>query len=194
MESEKPVVFFDVETNGLFKTSGVLSITAIKAVFNGKDIDTVLETFTRFYYRNPGEPANRNALAVNGLTDEVIRKNRDNARYAEYFRDDRDFENLCAGVNHYVGHNIAFDRMFIHFPLKHCFCTMKENTRIIRLQRYNGGLKYPRLGEAAAYYGLAPDADKLHGSEYDTRLTYEIFRKMLSASRTKKKVLAFLNK
>ncbi|MDR2068755.1 MAG: 3'-5' exonuclease [Spirochaetaceae bacterium] len=192
--SHKPVIFFDVETNGLSRKSSVLSITAIKALFNGNDIDTIGELFTRFYYRNPGEPENPEALAVNGLTDTVIRKKRDNARYAEHFTGDTDFKTFCAGVNHYVGHHIAFDRKFIFFPLKHCFCTMKENLAVIKLPRYGGGLKYPRLSETAAYYGLALETDKLHGSEYDARLTYEIFREMLERSRTKQRIREFLNR
>ena len=190
---QKPVIFFDVETNGLHKDSSVLSITAIKALYNGKDIDTIETIFTRFYYRNPGEPQNPEALAVNGLTDEVIRKNRGNAPYAEHFRCDKDFKTLCTGVRHYVGHNIAFDRKFVPFPLKHCFCTMKENTALIKIRRHTGGFKYPRLSETAAFYGLSPDMNKLHGSEYDTRLTYEIFRKMMNEDRTKPRIYDFLN-
>jgi DNA polymerase III epsilon subunit-like protein len=192
--SPRNVIFLDVETNGLSGHSSVLSVTAIKALFNGNNIDTIEDVFTRFYFRNPGERANPEAIKVNGLRDEAIRKMRGNAKYAEHFNGDGDFAAFCAGVNHYVGHNISFDRMFIHFPLKHCFCTMKENTKIIRIKGHNAGFKYPRLSEAAAYYGLSPESGKLHGSEYDTRLTYEIFRKMLGDPRTKQRVLAFLGK
>ncbi|MDR2363947.1 MAG: 3'-5' exonuclease [Spirochaetaceae bacterium] len=194
IDPPKPVVFFDVETNGLNKNSSVLSITAIKALYNGKDIDTIEIIFTRFYYRKDGERVNPAALEVNGLTDEVIREKRGNAPYAEHFCDDKDFKTLCTGVRHYVGHNIAFDRKFVAFPLKHCFCTMRENTAIVKIRRYTGGFKYPRLSETAAFYGLSPDMNKLHGSEYDTRLTYEIFRKMMNESRTKSRVYEFLNR
>ncbi|MDR2631528.1 MAG: hypothetical protein LBC60_11450 [Spirochaetaceae bacterium] len=191
---EVPVIFFDVETNGLSRHSSVLSITAIKAVFNGKDVDTIAEIFTRFYYRAPGEAVNPQALAVNGLSDEVIRKSRGTAQYPQYFVQDMDFKTLCTGVKHYVGHNVSFDRKFVFFPLKHCFCTMKENITVLKLPRPQGGLKYPRLSETASFYGLSLETDKLHGSEYDTRLTYELFRKMLTDDRTKARVSAFLNK
>jgi DNA polymerase-3 subunit epsilon len=187
-----PVVIFDVETNGLTGSSSVLSIAAIKAVFDGKDIDAIKEIFTRFYYRKPGERENREALGVNGLTDAVIREKRGGALYAEHFHADRDFAIFCDGVRHYVGHNIAFDRKFIPFPLKHCFCTMRENTNIIKIPGYYGGFKYPRLSEAAEYYGLAPESGRLHGSDYDTRLTYEIFKKMLRGPRTSRRVREFL--
>jgi DNA polymerase-3 subunit epsilon len=194
IESPKPVIFFDVETNGLDKNSSVLSITAIKALYNGRDVDAIETIFTRFYYRKAGEPVDPGALKVNGLSDEVIRKNRGDAHYPEHFSEDEDFKALCTGVRHYVGHNIAFDRKFVCFPLKHCFCTMKENTPVVKIKRYTGGFKYPQLSEAAAFYGLAPDTGKLHGSDYDTRLTYEIFRKMLNDGRTKPRVFEFLNK
>jgi DNA polymerase-3 subunit epsilon len=192
--SGKPLIFFDVETNGLSGNSSVLSIAAIKAVFDGNGIDTIEGNFSRFYYRNPGERESREALAVNGLTDEVIRAKRGNAGYAEQFRYDDDFPIFCAGVNHYVAHNIAFDRKFVPFPLKHCFCTMRENTNIIKIKRYCGGFKYPRLSETAEYYGLAPETGKLHGSDYDTWLTREIFKKMIRIPRTKQRIYAFLGK
>lgn len=192
--SGEPLVFFDVETNGLSGNSSVLSIAAIKAVFDGNGIDTIEDSFSRFYYRNPGERESREALAVNGLTDEVIRAKRGDAGYAEQFRQDKDFRIFCAGVNHYVAHNISFDRQFVRFPLKYCFCTMRENTNIIRIKRYYGGFKYPRLSETAEYYGIAPETAKLHGSDYDTRLTYEIFKKMLRDPRTKQRVYEFLGR
>jgi DNA polymerase-3 subunit epsilon len=192
IETVRSLVFFDVETNGLSGSSSVLSIAALKAVFDGTGISATGEIFSRFYYRKPGENENREALNINGLTDAVIRKNRGGARYAEHFHLDGDFAAFCGGVHHYVGHNIAFDRKFIPFSLKHCFCTMKENTSIIRLKRHSGGFKYPRLGEAAEYYGLAPESGRLHGSDYDTHLTYEIFRKMLYDPRTRRRVCEFL--
>jgi DNA polymerase-3 subunit epsilon len=194
IEAPRPVVFFDVETNGLSGSSSVLSIAAIKALFDGNSIDAIEEIFTRFYYRKPGERENREALAVNGLTDAVIREKRGAAAYAEHFHHDKDFAAFCAGVRHYVAHNIAFDRKFVPFPLKHCFCTMKENTGIIRIKRYYGGFKYPRLSEAAEFYGLALETGRLHGSDYDTRLAYEIFRKMLRDPRARHGVLTFLKK
>jgi DNA polymerase-3 subunit epsilon len=192
----KTVIFFDVETNGLSKDSSVLSMSAIKAVFNGADINAVEETFGRFYFRNFGEPENAAAIAVNGLTDVVIWRNRGDAQYPEHFKDDPDFAGFCSGVRHFVGHNIAFDRKFLVFSLPHTFCTMRENTTVIKIPRWSGagGYKYPRLQEAADFYKIETDERQLHGSDYDTRLTYEIFKRMLKDKRTKKAVLDFLEK
>jgi DNA polymerase III epsilon subunit-like protein len=191
----KVVIFFDVETNGLSKNSSVLSMSAIKARFNGTDIGDVEGTFSRFYYRNPGEMENADAIAVNGLTDEEIRRNRGNAQYPECFKEDAGFAVFCSGVRHFVGHNIAFDQKFLAFSLPHTFCTMRENTNIIKLMRWSGkGYKFPRLKEAAEYYQIEIDEQHLHGSDYDTFLTCEIFKRMLNHKRTKKEAIKFLEK
>jgi DNA polymerase-3 subunit epsilon len=190
----REVIFFDAETNGLSKNSSVLSMSAIKAVFNGSDIETVKETFSRFYYRNPGEPESAAAIGVNGLTDMVIRRKRGKARYPEHFRDDGGFAAFCSGVRHFAGHNIAFDRKFLDFCLPNSFCTMRENTDIIRIIRWAGGYKYPNLREAAEFYQIETDERQLHGSDYDALLTYEIFKCMLRDSRAKKRVIGFLKK
>jgi DNA polymerase-3 subunit epsilon len=193
-ELNREVIFFDVETNGLSRNSSVLSMSAIKAVFNGSDMETVKETFSRFYYRNPGEMEDARAIDVNGLTDKAIRRKRGKAQYPEHFRDDGDFAAFCSGVRHFVGHNIAFDRKFLNFCLPHSFCTMRENTNIIRIIRWSGGFKYPRLREAADFYHIETDERQLHGSDYDVRLTCEIFKRMLRDRRTTKRVLGFLKK
>jgi DNA polymerase-3 subunit epsilon len=192
-EKLRTLVFFDLETNGLSPPSSVLSVAAIKVLFDRTGAALAEEGFSRFYYRNPGERENPRALEVNGLTDAVIRVRRGAAGYPKQFRDDGGFAAFCAGVAHYVGHNIAFDRRFLPFPLKHCFCTMRENTAVIKIRRpYGGGYKYPRLSEAAEYYGLAPESALLHGSDYDTRLTCEIFKQMLRRPATRRRALAFL--
>jgi DNA polymerase III epsilon subunit-like protein len=93
-----------------------------------------------------------------------------------------------------VGHNIPFDAKFLDFKLKRTFCTMRENTNIMKHKKSNGGFKAPKLIEAAVFYNISVDEDKCHGSEYDTRLCYEIFRKMLARKRSRERVLEFLEK
>ncbi|GHV88003.1 hypothetical protein AGMMS50267_03630 [Spirochaetia bacterium] len=189
------VIFFDTETNGVRSTDSVLSISAIKAVYNGNDLETIEDRFTRYYYRNAGEKENPEAIGVNGLTEEVIREKRGDAEYARYFCDDmKSFRRFCTGVRHYAGHNISFDRKFLDFTLKHTFCTMKENTYVLNLKKRNGYAKWPRLSETAAFYQIGLDLTQLHGSDYDTLLTYEVFKKMLAAEKTRDTVLAFLGR
>jgi DNA polymerase-3 subunit epsilon len=188
----KKVIFFDTETNGLGSNSSVLSISALKCVFNGTDIDTVQERYNRFYFRRPREAPNVYALDCNGLTDDVIREYRQGVEYPKYFYQDmQSFKDFCAGSIRFVGHNISFDAKFLDFELKRTFCTMRENTSIMRLKNCGGGLKQPKLIEAANFYHIAVDEDDCHGSEYDTLLTYEIFRKMLTRKISRERVLMF---
>jgi hypothetical protein len=45
-----------------------------------------------------------------------------------------------------------------------------------KMRKSNSGLKYPKSSGVADFYRIAVDEDKCHGSEYDTLLTYEIFK------------------
>ena len=129
------VIIFDTETNRLENCS-VLSISAIKI-----DVDLKLNSykeigrFNRFYFRNEGEKINAEAVAVNGLTDEEIlrRRTESGMKYSKYFEKDRDFIDFCKGIEHFVVHNISFDRKFIPFDLKTQFCTKESNIDILRI-------------------------------------------------------------
>jgi len=73
------VIFWDTETNGLKEYHSVLSISAIKYSFiiEGLNIESnKIEQYERFYFRKPGEKIGEKAIAINGLTDEVISKRR----------------------------------------------------------------------------------------------------------------------
>jgi DNA polymerase-3 subunit epsilon len=115
--------------------------------------------------------------------------------YPKYFREDmQSFKDFCAGAIRFVGHNIPFDAKFLDFELKRIFCTMRENKSIMKLKNRRGGLKPPKLIEAANFYRIAVDEKKCHGSEYDTLIAYEIFKKMLVRKRSQQRILAFLGK
>ena len=175
------VIVFDTETNGLENCS-VLSISAIKI-----DVDFKLnsykeiEKFNRFYFRNEGEEINAEAVAVNGLTDEEILRRRveSGIKYSKYFEKDKDFVDFCKDTNHFVAHNISFDRKFIPFDLKNQFCTKESNIDILKIPGKFGKYKWPRLNETAKFYGIELDEEKWHGSEYDTEICKEIFVAML---------------
>jgi DNA polymerase-3 subunit epsilon len=189
------VIFFDTETNGLSSNSSVLSISAIKCLYNGTDIDTIQDRYNRFYFRRPEELPNEYALDCNGLTDDVIREYRQGAEYPKYFHQDiQSFKDFCTRTVRFVGHNIPFDAKFLAFKLKRTFCTMRENSHIMKLENCAGWLKSPRLIEAVNFYRITVDEDKCHGSEYDTLLTYEVFKKMLTREESRARVLAFLGR
>ena len=191
------VIFWDTETNGLKRYHSVLSISAIKCSFitEGRRIEnTIMEKYERFYFRKPGEELGEEAIEVNGLTDEVIKKYRRGYNYPVNFSDDiKAFRLFCSDTRHFVGHNIFYDRQYINFWLPNMFCTMKNNTPVIRLKRSDGSLKYPSLWDTAKFYGIEIDENELHSSMYDAYITYQVFVKMTENNKTKKVILAFLN-
>jgi DNA polymerase III subunit epsilon len=192
------VIFLDTETNGLEEYHSVLSISAIKYSFiiEGQNIESnKIEQYERFYFRKPGERIGKEAIAVNGLTDEVISKRRNGFDYPEHFHNDiTSFHEFCADTRHFVGHNIYYDKQYIDFWLPNMFCTMKANIKIVGLKRPDGKPKYPSLIETARFYGIETNKKELHGSMYDSYITYLIFCKMFENDRVKDKVMSFLGK
>jgi len=192
------VIFWDTETNGLEKTNSVLSISAIKSSFiiDGPSIvSSIVERYERFYFRKSGEALGQKAIKINGLTDEIIKQRRSDAEYPDYFGSDiRAFRLFCEDTKHFVGHNIFYDMQYLNFSLPLIFCTMKANTKIIGLKRKNGQLKFPSLEETAHFYGIELDKNEMHGSMYDSLVTYQIFGKMLEYAKTRELVLGFLKK
>jgi len=191
------IIFFDTETNG-FKGSSVLLISAIKVNYDEKtDKFTKKEDFHRFYFRNPGEEVNEGAIKVNGLTDEVIAQEREKTggNYPETFKQDmNNFYNFCKGVDHYVAHNIKFDRDFIDFPLKKQFDTMLENIDVLKLPgKFEGSYKWPKLMECIAHYKIPYEENNLHGSYYDVLMTFRLFYKMSKSPEIKDKIKDFIN-
>ena len=83
---EKKIVFFDLETNGL-QDSSVLSVSAFKYSIDTETLKLkFLDKFTRYYY--PTEEYNARAIAVNGLSEDVVEELRGEADYPEFFCED----------------------------------------------------------------------------------------------------------
>lgn len=170
-----PIIVFDLETNGLYHNSSVLSCSALKLLLDSTSSGTgdlqplqVIDTFERYYF--PIEPENISAIRINGLSTNVITERRTGRDWPVYFRDDLDFETFCSDAGLFVAHNIEFDTQFVPFMAgRDQFCTMKSNT--VR--------KYPKLSELAATYGIEFNLNRLHQSSYDTELTAKIFQKMV---------------
>ena len=190
------MIFFDTETNG-FKGSSVLSISAIKVNYDEKtDKFTKKVDFHRFYFRNPGEEINQEAIKINGLTDEVITEEREKTgnNYPMTFKEDMtNFYIFCQGVDHYIAHNIKFDRDFIDFPLKNQFDTMLENIEVLKLPgKFEGSYKWPKLIECIEHYKIPYEENNLHGSYYDVLMTFRLFYKMSKEPKTKEKIYDFM--
>jgi len=192
------IIFWDTETNGLEKRHSVLSISAIKCslvIEDDKINSEITDRYERFYFRKPGEEIGVEAIEVNGLTDEVILQKRENAGYPENFRNDiNSFRQFCSDTGHFIGHNIYYDIKYINFWLPNIFCTMRSNTYIIGLKQRNCQPKFPSLEETAGFYGVEFNKNELHGSMYDSFITYQVFLKMIEFKKTKKMVSAFLEK
>lgn len=191
---EIEVVFFDTETNGLKANNSVLSISAIKTLvdFSNKTID-ILDRYERFYF--PEEPYNYDAIRVNGLTKDYITKKRNEADYPVYFNKDQiAFFQFCGNIQHFVAHNIEFDRKFLNKRLPKQFCTMKSNTDIIKLppQRVGTRYKWPKLEEATRFYRIPSNNSRFHDSMYDVEMTIEVFKAMLKNEKGNKLIKEFL--
>ncbi|WP_067143316.1 3'-5' exonuclease [Oceanivirga salmonicida] len=192
----KKLIFFDVETNGLKGTS-VLSISAMKASYNTETDEMLkLGEYDRFYFRNDGEQINEKAIIVNGLTDEEIeiRRSKSDIKYARTFEEDiQSFYDFCDGADHFIAHNIRFDRDFIPFKLECQFDTMLENMNILKIPGKYNSYKWPTLNECAEFYNVEVDENELHQSIYDVLTMARIFFKMrkntLAKSRIKEYVI-----
>jgi DNA polymerase III epsilon subunit-like protein len=167
------VVVFDLETNGLKGSSSVLSFSALKFRFDPatRELEEI-DVKNRYYYCRERE--NPRAIAVNGLTRELLERLRDGAAYPEYFDSDREIVEFFRDTGIAVAHNVDFDRRFLSvFP------------ELIRLPYYctmKGFGRYIKLHELARACGIPVDTARLHDGSYDTRLAAEIFRHMLRNS------------
>ena len=198
---KKNIIFFDTETNG-FKGSSVLSISAIKVEIDTEDLKNNFrkkDEFVRFYFREPDEEINKEAIKVNGLTDEIIADERKKSKqkYPLTFKEDMEsFQEFCRDTEHFVAHNIQYDRDFIDFSLKYQFDTMMSNIDIVKAgpNKRGNGYKWPRLSECAKFYNIPLKENELHGSYYDVLITCRIFYKMLDNEDIKHKVENFVIK
>ena len=177
---EKKIVFFDLETNGLQDSSGIIRISIRNITINTETLKlNLLDKFTRYYY--PTEEYNARAIAVNGLSEDVVEELRGEADYPEFFCEDSGFYIFIADVDHLIGHNISFDYSFLSDRTKdyNTYCTMLATTNILKIpNQYRRGYKYPKLMEVAEYYNIELEEDKLHDSDYDVELTVKIFEKL----------------
>ena len=196
----KNIIFFDVETNG-FKGSSVLSMSAIKVNYDFEKSEwSKVSEFNRFYFREEDEEMNEGAINVNGLTDEVIALERKKLKdkigeYPLTFKSDMDnFFMFCQDTDHFVAHNISFDRSFVDFSLKNQFDTMKENIDILKIENNCGNYKWPKLIECAKYYKVPFEENQFHGSYYDVLIMFRIFYKMTKNEIAKNRIFDFLKK
>ena len=179
------IIIFDVETNGLNSECSVLSCSAIKYEIHPSTYQmTELGRFNRYYY--PRESFNTQAIAVNGLTKEVLAEKRLGVDYPEHFHLDNAFEIFSSDAKRFIAHNISFDTQFIPFIAnKKKLCTMRTNMDIVAAGylQWKREWKWPKLSETAVHYGIPFNESELHDSMIDTEITSQIFFKMLEEAR-----------
>ena len=187
------MLVLDCETNGLTTSYSVLSASAIKFEYDKESKQcTILSEFDRYYY--PKERYyNENAIRVNGLTEKIITEKRKGVKYAEFFTDDKDWDQYIEDVDYFIGHNlIMFDSKFmldnrLKYEPKDLICTMLENVEEVKAEfpysYYNdypeARYKWPTLLETAIHYNIILNKKELHSSLYDCEITLEIFKKMI---------------
>lgn len=169
------VVVFDLETNGFNPSESVLSCSALKFSFtpeNGRHEET--DRFNRFYFSR--EKYNYRAVQVNGLSEKILIKKREDRDWPAFFREDGDFSKFLDDCDILVAHNIKFDLQFLWFPVNSNFyCTMLGSMAYFP--------KYPKLIELANYLGVSYDADNFHESLYDVIITADIFFRQINAEK-----------
>lgn len=195
---EKIVLFFDTETNGFFGSS-VLSFSGMLVRFrlydDGKLTYKKLEEYDRYYF--PIEPYNQGAIEINHLDEETLKEKRKEVTYSENFIHDDYIIEIINKADKYVAHNIKFDRSFlpIQIPEEKQFCTMLENTNIVKSPNKYGkpGYKWPKLIECVNYYGIEVNEEKLHSSLYDVEMLLNVFLKTMESDITLyNKILEFI--
>ena len=102
---------------------------------------------------------------------------------------------FCQDTNHFVAHNIKFDRSFIDFPLRNQFDTMLSNIDIVKVEGSScGNYKWPKLMECANFYKIPFEESQLHGSYYDVLIMFRIFFKMMKNQTANSRIWDFLVK
>ncbi len=185
MDMSTSFIIFDVETNGLVPGRySVLSFSALHVQTwraNGSRYFEIQEEFDRYYY--PQEPYNRQAIAVNGLTREVIasRRERTSDNYPLHFTQDQDVSGFCQKTDLAVCHNTPFDSRFLKHYHGHefprLFCTMRSLTEYCDIPHRLYKIKWPKLEEAVKII-CGRDDFVFHDSLADCHAVLEILKVM----------------
>ena len=172
------MIILDFETNSS-NEHDVIEVAALKVEL--KDGKYVLkDKFHRYYLSR--YLVNPYSYEVHHLTPELILQHRekDNIKYASYFKEDLDFVEFCKGCETLIAHNISFELRHLRdlVEFKNHFCTMKENKQTVKVLNKNGKTKNPKLPEVCEYYGIKFDTSSHHSATYDVTKTYEILIRM----------------
>jgi DNA polymerase-3 subunit epsilon len=164
------VVYLDTETTGLGDRDELVDIAAIDN--SGR---VLLNTLIK-----PRQPIPRDATAIHGITDAMVRTA---PSWAEVFPR---YLDLLASYRHVIVYNADFDRRLIQQtciavtlspPRATWHCAMKQYAAFAGLpSQYGHGFRWHQLGQAVSQLGvtLIPD----HSALADARACREVVRAM----------------
>lgn len=169
-------VVVDTETTGLdHKEDRVIEVAALVVnfeTFHGR-VEDEIESFSRRIKAD--RPISKGALSVHGINDTELEHE---PSFGEVAAELREF----IGDRPLVGHNVAFDKKFLHSEFKRVgvpsiwknkvYCTQK---RLGYYFMFNGiGHKRPRLDDALRIFSLDGRRGDLHGAYEDVELTFRL--------------------
>ncbi len=166
--AEIDLVFVDVETTGLYPVFGdrIIELAGLK-IRNGREVGSFCELIDPRRAISPG------AMAVNGITDEMLRGQPLFADVAGQFLS-------FVGDSFLVAHNAPFDLGFLSLELKLTGLPQLRNQIIDTLQIARRHLRLPSnaLGYLARHFHVpTPDAHRALG---DCRTTFQVFERMMA--------------
>ena len=164
----RPLVIFDLETTGLFpKKDRIVEIGAIKVFPDGREEE-------RFWRLNPTIPMPSEALAVHGITDEMVKDCPTFAEKAEEifaFFEDCDVGGFNSDRYDIPCLEAEFERVGRNFAV--------SSRRRVDVQRIYHR-KEPRDLTAAVRYYLDRPHDGAHGAIADTRATLDVLKAQMA--------------
>lgn len=175
LDSDKPLLFFDLETTGLSRDRDrIIEIGAIK-VTDGiitDEIDCLV---------NPGIPVPYYATKVNGITSKMLEDKESDIHGVKKFIS-------LATDSIVIAHNISFDAGFINSYLSRMNMPDLNNRLVdtVRFARkaFPNRKKYS-LGEIALDLGI--EVKQAHRAKDDARVCYELFVKCLEQIKSQEK-------
>lgn len=158
---------------------------AKKTIITSKKIDSEIEKISKDYKKiifytidttsSFLEESNITAIKMgfNLKTGEFIR--------LEDFQDGKKeaFKIFSNDVEHFVSHNIKLSENILNLNQRIQFCTMITNINIVEIKNSNGRNRWPKLLEVSKYYGIKSNNDLVLNNLNITKLTIQVFQKML---------------
>lgn len=181
------VLIFDTETTGLDPHINIILQLSYQIV-DTESWKTIKDVNYYFSWPKDLSCINPDAIAINGLTEDVLKNKNLTSRKSALKKFIKDMSN----VQLLVAHNLEFDKKFILASCsEHCvevdgylwnniFDTMKESVEYCAIPNKNGdGYKWPKLVELADHLQINYSDIKLHDSSDDVELTKRCFMQLL---------------